>query len=440
MREINAVIYIGLSVWFMLWVAAQRNKKFRWRGHRLFLRKNISLFLIIALANTASFAKTFEPQMGDIIIQRGECGGSERQVGILLQTEDSTEEIQLAVRPVELTKEECVKRMEEAFDDISNHLKGENSSLQQVEESLDFSLDSTRYPFDIEIYPQQYALIDSDGNVRNERRELEALNYSKRDMEEGIATSVTVVLSYGEERKERTYEMIVFPKRESDMQRQFGEVQKQLEQMEEKGRYAEQLELPAQLGNIRIARTTDNKITPIHILLFGFFLAGLLLLRDKEEQRKAKKYRLEQLRRSYPWFVNELVLLLGAGMQVKNIFALLSEERREKDYRSVLIEELVKTQRSIELGMAEEQAYYQLGRRLQLPCYIKLMTLLEQNVKKGIKGLTAVFEQEELNALEERKNIARRYGEEAGTKLLGPMILLLMIVMLIIMIPAFMSF
>ena len=37
-------------------------------------------------------------------------------------------------------------------------------------------------------------------------------------------------------------------------------------------------------------------------------------------------------------------------------------------------------------------------------------------------------------------NEAKKYGEEAGTKLLGPMILLLVIVMMMIMIPAFMSF
>ncbi|MDE5862837.1 MAG: hypothetical protein K2H34_00630 [Lachnospiraceae bacterium] len=440
MRVVNGVVYIGLSVWFFLWVAAQRRKDCRWGSHILFMRKHISLLLVLAVANTISLAMTFEHQQTGILIEREDCGGAEKQVGIRLQMEDSTEEIQLAVQPVQLTKEECRQRMQQVFGYIDDHLKGENESLQRVEGNLDFTLDNQCYPFDVEFYPEHYALIDSDGNVSNEREELEALKYSDQDMEEGIATSVTVALCYGQEREEKIYEVIIFPKRESSIQKQFGEVQKQLQQAEEKGRYSEQLELPLQLGNIQITRMDDGKIMPIHVLLFGFLLAGLLLFREKEERQREKRYRLEQLKKSYPWFVNELVLLLGAGMQVKNIFALLTKENKENDYRSVLIKELQQTQRSIELGMAEEQAYYQLGRRLQLPCYIKLMTLLEQNVKRGIKGLTAVFEQEELNALEERKNIARRYGEEAGTKLLGPMILLLLVVMLIIMIPAFMSF
>ena len=95
---------------------------------------------------------------------------------------------------------------------------------------------------------------------------------------------------------------------------------------------------------------------------------------------------------------------------------------------------------AIELGMSEEQAYYRLGRRLGIPCYIKIMTLLEQNMKRGGRGLVDMFEQEENIALEERKNLAKRYGEEAGTKLLGPMIVLLLVVMLMIMVPALWSF
>ena len=127
-------------------------------------------------------------------------------------------------------------------------------------------------------------------------------------------------------------------------------------------------------------------------------------------------------------------------MQVKNIIYVLLREHEKEEDLGPLMEELNIAKNSMEIGMSEEQVYYQLGRRLKLPCYIKLMTLLEQNVKRGGKGLTAIFEQEELAALEERKNLAKRYGEEAGTKLLGPMILLLLVIMCMIMIPAFLGF
>ena len=130
-------------------------------------------------------------------------------------------------------------------------------------------------------------------------------------------------------------------------------------------------------------------------------------------------------------------------MQVKNIFSVLISETGNigtNDHRYYLMKELEQARHGFDIGMSEGRIYYELGRRLQLPCYVKIMTLLEQNVTKGSKGLVAIFEQEERNALVERMNLARKRGEEAGTKLLGPMILLLLIIMLMIMIPAFLSF
>jgi tight adherence protein C len=43
------------------------------------------------------------------------------------------------------------------------------------------------------------------------------------------------------------------------------------------------------------------------------------------------------------------------------------------------------------------------------------------------------------DAFEMRKNLARRMGEEAGTKLLAPLFLMLGIVMVMIMAPAMMT-
>lgn len=59
---------------------------------------------------------------------------------------------------------------------------------------------------------------------------------------------------------------------------------------------------------------------------------------------------------------------------------------------------------------------------------------------KGTRGITVLLEQEAQNAFEERKHAAKRYGEEAGTKLLFPMMLMLGIVMVILLVPAVLAF
>ena len=46
---------------------------------------------------------------------------------------------------------------------------------------------------------------------------------------------------------------------------------------------------------------------------------------------------------------------------------------------------------------------------------------------------------EAIQEIEERKALAKRLGEEAGTKLLLPMFLMLAIVLIIVIIPAFLS-
>ena len=42
--------------------------------------------------------------------------------------------------------------------------------------------------------------------------------------------------------------------------------------------------------------------------------------------------------------------------------------------------------------------------------------------------------------MEQRKNLAKRLGEEAGTKLLLPMMLMLSIIMVLIIVPALVKF
>ena len=75
-----------------------------------------------------------------------------------------------------------------------------------------------------------------------------------------------------------------------------------------------------------------------------------------------------------------------------------------------------------------------------LQSYMKLGGLLEQNRKNGSKNLRNLLRTEMTDAFEQRKHQARRLGEEAGTKLLLPLFILLSVVMVMIAVPALMEF
>ena len=102
-------------------------------------------------------------------------------------------------------------------------------------------------------------------------------------------------------------------------------------------------------------------------------------------------------------------------------------------------EEMKIARKKMKNGMSEAQTYVEYGRRCGIHSYIKFGNLLEQNIRKGTKGLKEILNYEVREAFEERKMLARKKGDEAGTKLLLPMGMMLVISMVIIIVPAFLS-
>ena len=97
------------------------------------------------------------------------------------------------------------------------------------------------------------------------------------------------------------------------------------------------------------------------------------------------------------------------------------------------------TMHDISSGAAESECYERFGERCGLTKYRKFGTLLSQNLKKGSRGISELLKQEAFQAFEERKDFAKKLGEEAGTKLMIPLFLMLIIVFAIVIVPAFFS-
>ena len=143
----------------------------------------------------------------------------------------------------------------------------------------------------------------------------------------------------------------------------------------------------------------------------------------------------------YPQVLSRLVLLIGAGMSVRSSFFRIGEdyrkERAEGRGRRFIYEEILLMCHEMESGVSELESYSHFAGRCRNHSYSRFCSLLSQNLRKGNAALLSVLQQEAAEAFEERKNLARQMGEEAGTKLLFPMILMLTITMIMIMIPAY---
>ena len=104
-----------------------------------------------------------------------------------------------------------------------------------------------------------------------------------------------------------------------------------------------------------------------------------------------------------------------------------------------MYEEMQITLNQMETGMAETRAYGEFGKRIGLRCYAKLASLLESSVYMGGREMKNQLEAEMEHAFSQRKDVATRRGEEASTKLLLPMFMMLGVVMVMVAAPAFLT-
>lgn len=172
-------------------------------------------------------------------------------------------------------------------------------------------------------------------------------------------------------------------------------------------------------------------------------ITALLFARKKSAMDKALKLREKQMRMDYPQIVSKLTMLFSAGLTIREAWGKVVTAyitQREDGYpMHYAYEEMLMTYRELQGGMSEGEAYNRFGRRCKLAGYMKLSALLVQNLKKGNKGLSQLLAYEGVQAMEERKSLAKKLGEEAATKLLLPMLLMLSIVIVVLIVPAFMT-
>lgn len=155
---------------------------------------------------------------------------------------------------------------------------------------------------------------------------------------------------------------------------------------------------------------------------------------------KSEKRRI-QMMIDYPELIDRLSLLIGAGLSVKGCFIKIAGEYAAKKKNGLtgyhyLYEEITYIVRQVENGKAEAPVYEEFGKRSGLLSYMKLSTMLVQNLKKGNRDMLDKLRLTSLDALEERKNVMKQMGEKASSKLLMPMMLQFIMILVIIMYPA----
>lgn len=177
---------------------------------------------------------------------------------------------------------------------------------------------------------------------------------------------------------------------------------------------------------------------------FAFFavvsLALAFYLTDNELNEKVKKRRF-MIQIDFPDFLNKLILLVNAGMTISSAMEKIVLDRQEvvENQDRPLYKELQRMMQEIKAGVPEVKAYEDLAKRCKIPEISKFTSVIIQNLRKGNAELVSILRLQAVECWDMRKNVARRLGEEASTKLLFPMMIMLLAILIIVVTPVAMQ-
>lgn len=364
-------------------------------------------------------------------LARNACGEGDVEIGLKAEIPGVQQEIfDYLLEERRFTEEELEKSYAEAAALLPGAILNGNAGLENVRANLDLVSALDGYPFRIGWESSAYSLVNTDGTVHNE------------ELAGGEVVTLTAAFRYEDWLRELQIPVQINPVIYTPEEALRARIEVLLREREESSRTEEVMTLPEQVGTEPVVWSEIIEDSSGYFLILVFLAAGVLYWGRGRELDQKLEMRKRELLLDYPEIVNKLALYMGAGMTIRNAFLKMGEDykKQREERKKYVYEEILMTCYELRGGRSETEAYAHFGKRCQVQAYMKLSALLSQNIRKGSNDLLRVLRQEADNAFAERKNLAKKLGEEAGTKLLLPMMMMLCVVMVIIMIPAYFSF
>ena len=385
-----------------------------------------SIILVGNLLGIGIFIKE-EKEKSMEYLERNPYGEGAYEETLVAETKGKTQEITVYVDEKNYTEKEMMDYIKEAKQELNQWIK----KVEKRCENFEFPQTLKGNPVRISWSTGNPDILSWEGIP------------GKNISENGENVEIIAAISLGEETEIWKKQIMVYPPKLNEREKMQREVQKEAELLSKNP--SGPLYLPQTLEGeeIRYKKTGSNTGRIVCFLSFvlGF---GVYPLQKEKEKKKQESIRTE-MQKDYPDIIQKLVLFLRAGFTIRRAMEKIAEgylrsrEKYQMKERSAY-EEIVRTCKEMQGGIYEAEAYERFGVRCEVSQYKVLSVLLVQNLKKGNQNLLELLEREEAVAEDERKRSAKVRGEEASTKLLLPMMLQLIVVLMILMIPAFFSF
>ena len=390
------------------------------------------LFMALFLAAAAAYAARRD---GFLDTESGEAlrAGYGEESRVLHLEEESHGAFDVTVRPREYTPAESAALAEQAFDSLAEQMPGDNPDLMHVRTALSLPTTAAGGTLPIRWESSLYERVARDGRV-----------FPPAVGEPAEDVVLTAQIRSGDETYSREFAVRVLPAEPAREEMERMAIEEALAGSEAATRTDAAFRLPASAGGIPLSWSEVRQDLSLFILVL---LAGAGLFQYMAADRELHRQiiaRERQMTLDYPQIAGKLVLYIGAGMSVRSVFRKIGrdyeEQRAAGGEKRAAYEEVLLMCHELESGIPETAAYGHFAVRCRSGRYAKLSSILSQNLRKGNDLLLTALQEEAASAFEERKQIARQLGEEAGTKLLLPMIIMLAVTMVMIMVPAYIGF
>lgn len=168
----------------------------------------------------------------------------------------------------------------------------------------------------------------------------------------------------------------------------------------------------------------------VEALLFGVVLIGLLIWYLNEKMKDVLVDRRDELLRNFPQVLSKLTLLVNSGMVLRDAWRNVAENGK-----GILYEEMRLTCDEMNMGVSELDAYQNFAERCEVKEIKRFTSSVSQNMVKGNAELTKFLREMSDEMWNEKKNMVKRQGEAANSKLLIPTVMVFVGILIVIMVP-----
>lgn len=407
------------------------------------------VLIILFVSDLAAIAVTRQSEEQNAeekgFLYREEYGGTASEKTVTLKKDGKEQQIQIELKPRELTQQEKDQALLSAMQLLPSAVLG-NQMADHVTRDLKLPETIGDPVVSLEWITDKPEVIGWDGTLGS--------GLSAK----GTEVTLTCELSLEDTMRETALKVTVFPKKKTKKEKLEETVNKEV--AAENSRTKRKVKLPERVLGEKVEWEQEEKNDGVRMLVVGILSAGMLVLLKRKEREDEKEKRKEALKNDYPKVISRFVLFMNAGISVRTSLEKIAEEYRKtlkreaetKQKKRVLLrigkekethpgfEEICRVTEDLHKGVPEMRAYSSLGKRCQMAEYKNFSDLLIRCVTKGGRDILILMQREAAEAEEIRRKQVRTRGEEAGTRMLLPMVLMLAVVMAILMVPAMLTF